>query len=57
MTERSFAAACVGLPFAPDEGRAIRCSQIVILSITTVGFTVFTEKSTQNLALAGAFGR
>jgi hypothetical protein len=54
---RSIAAACFGLPFAQEEGLAIRCSQTVLLSITTVGFTVFTEKSTQNLALADAFGR
>jgi hypothetical protein len=57
VTERSTAAACFGLHFAQDDGLAIRYSQIVLLSIITVGFTVFTEKSTQNLALAGAFGR
>jgi hypothetical protein len=45
-------------PFGPtqDEGLAIRCSQTVRLSFATVTFTVFTEKSTQNLALANAFG-
>jgi hypothetical protein len=36
--------------------RAIRSSQTVLLSIITVSFTVLTEKSTQNLALAHAFG-
>jgi hypothetical protein len=36
--------------------RAIRGSQTVLLSIITVSFTVLTEKSTQNLALAHAFG-
>ncbi len=46
----------LGLPFAQDEGRAIRCSRTVLLSITAVSFTIFTEKSTQNLARANAFG-
>jgi hypothetical protein len=46
----------LGLPSAQDAGLAIRRSQTVLLSITTVSFTVFTEKSTQNLALANALG-
>jgi transposase len=47
---------CSNASLQPNAQRAIRGSQTVLLSIITVSFTVLTEKSTQNLALAHAFG-